>query len=305
MMSNRQVCYSFVFFFCEWPRSLFRILKFLARTLAVLTFAHRFCRKFNCFFSCFPGRQSLIGNEQDRLVPFCPEDPSSVMHFFNTSESSGSIILPDGITDVIIDVGQHSSPIIPTSENTFVIGFEPIPHIHRKNVDSNRDLHSQNLLNIQMAAGECDRVHIFKELKDSQSSSLRDVVPEQGIHWLQKVGSITRPEKRFLFQVIYTYPVVVTKLHHVLIRLPYTISVSMLKIDAQGFDFDVLKGCGEAIRRVKEVVVEACVNQEQLYRGASTKAAIVQYMVQHGFSLTSVEPDSYGQEENLFFLNTN
>ncbi len=78
--------------------------------------------------------------------------------------------------------------------------------------------------------------------------------------------------------------------------------VEYLKIDAQGSDFAVIKSAGERLKDIQKIELEVAVTSNQLYIGAAYKAEVVDYLEQAGFTLVSVENQSYGQEENLTFV---
>lgn len=78
--------------------------------------------------------------------------------------------------------------------------------------------------------------------------------------------------------------------------------VEFLKIDAQGADYDVLVSVGDRLRQIERITMEVAVTPRQLYRGASSKSDVIQFMTSRGFELTEASPQSNGQEENLTFV---
>jgi len=79
-------------------------------------------------------------------------------------------------------------------------------------------------------------------------------------------------------------------------------TVEYLKIDAQGADFDVVVSAGERIRDIAKIKLEVAITPTQLYAGAKTKSEIIDYLKSYNFVLVAVETQSYGQEENLTFI---
>jgi FkbM family methyltransferase len=79
--------------------------------------------------------------------------------------------------------------------------------------------------------------------------------------------------------------------------------VDFLKIDAQGADFSVVRSAGSRLADIRKIMLEADVTQARLYEGSAGRSDIVAYLEQRGFTLTGVETQSYGQEENLTFVN--
>lgn len=76
---------------------------------------------------------------------------------------------------------------------------------------------------------------------------------------------------------------------------------NFLKIDAQGFDLNVVKSLGVHIAKVDKIQLEVAITDFKLYHRADTKQDIMDYMDQSGFNLTASHPQSYNQEENLTF----
>jgi FkbM family methyltransferase len=79
-------------------------------------------------------------------------------------------------------------------------------------------------------------------------------------------------------------------------------SVDFLKIDAQGYDLEVVKSAGDRLADVAKVQMEATMVSYRQYEGAPGKSVIVEYMESRGFRLAGEEIQSHGQEANLTFL---
>jgi FkbM family methyltransferase len=75
--------------------------------------------------------------------------------------------------------------------------------------------------------------------------------------------------------------------------------VDYIKVDTQGHDLAVVRGLGERIKDVRDILVE--VQLQPLYVGASKKEDVVNYMKARGFLLVSATPQTRGKEENLLF----
>ena len=74
-----------------------------------------------------------------------------------------------------------------------------------------------------------------------------------------------------------------------------------LKIDAQGFDLNVVKSLGGFIAKVDKIQLEVGIVDVPLYHRADTKQDILDHMAEHYFKLTATHRQSHGQEENLTF----
>lgn len=82
-------------------------------------------------------------------------------------------------------------------------------------------------------------------------------------------------------------------------------SIEVLKIDTQGHDFEVIKGCGESLNVTKYIELEVQTTEFEIYQGQSKKNELLDYMEKKGFELVRTEIQTYGQEENLIFINKN
>ena len=76
-------------------------------------------------------------------------------------------------------------------------------------------------------------------------------------------------------------------------------SVEYLKIDAQGYDYYVVKSTGDRIRDIKKIQLE--VQLKPLYSGSKDKKAVMDFLNSKGFKLLYATKQSYDQEENLYF----
>jgi len=61
---------------------------------------------------------------------------------------------------------------------------------------------------------------------------------------------------------------------------------ALLKIDVQGFELDVLKGCEEQLNRFETIYVEA--SYVELYRGQALAGEVIEFLRQRGFDLRGV-----------------
>jgi len=78
--------------------------------------------------------------------------------------------------------------------------------------------------------------------------------------------------------------------------------VEFLKIDTQGYDFEVIKSLGDKIGIVDSLVCEVQITAEEVYLNSSKKSEIMEYMTARGFKLAATQKQTFDQEENLFFI---
>lgn len=77
--------------------------------------------------------------------------------------------------------------------------------------------------------------------------------------------------------------------------------VAYLKVDAQGTDLAVVRSAGERLRDIERISLEVQTTTVPLYRNASSREEILQFLTNAGFVLADIETQSHGQEENLTF----
>ena len=192
---------------------------------------------------------------------------------------------------IIIDVGAHTGQVcaLPFAQNpgNLVYAIEPIPEL----ADQLRSHHLPNLQVFQMVMGLANTqvpFHINQSRETSSLLTANCVGPWQSYaEQLQAVETIAVPMMRL----------------DTFIAQHAIVEVDLLKIDAQGYDLQVLQGAGTAIHCVKKILVEA--QLQPLYEGSATKAAIVEYLTSQGFYLAFTSPQTAGLEENLEFVRLN
>jgi hypothetical protein len=80
------------------------------------------------------------------------------------------------------------------------------------------------------------------------------------------------------------------------------LKVAYLKIDAQGSDLAVVRSAGERLKDIERICLEVQITPVPLYRNASQKQEVVEFLTKAGFKLVCCERQSYDQEENLTFV---
>jgi FkbM family methyltransferase len=82
-------------------------------------------------------------------------------------------------------------------------------------------------------------------------------------------------------------------------------NILFLKIDTQGYDFEVIKSAGELIRKVQILTCEVQIMDFELYKHSSKKKDIIDYLKSFNFTLIKEDKQTFDQEENLTFKNMN
>ena len=190
--------------------------------------------------------------------------------------------------DIAIDcganVGDVSAPM--ASRGAQVYAFEPNIKAASKIIGK-----LPNFVVIPMAIATENGFEIFHENAYEESSSLLPMDEEVRKVW---VGGKE-------LQVVNEYFVPTIRLDTFMdiMGIP---RVDFLKIDTQGFDYDVVVSCGDRLTDIGRIQLEVTVTSRQFYQGAKGKQEIVRFLTSRDFSLVEVEKQTYGAEENLLFV---
>jgi FkbM family methyltransferase len=78
--------------------------------------------------------------------------------------------------------------------------------------------------------------------------------------------------------------------------------IAALKIDAQGHDFEVVKGIGQHFDKVNYIELEVQIVQHELYKNSSKKEEVIEFLKNQEFDLIATSLHSWNQEQNICFL---
>lgn len=187
--------------------------------------------------------------------------------------------------DVGSHLGEHTFEEAKSNWDLIVYAFEPNISVSSKlfNVLS-------NFIVIPMAVSERNGFVEFNLNEYAASSSLLSYDEHGAEHWKSPPGSSHRTISRVLVPSIRLDTFMdAMKIDH----------VDFLKVDAEGYDFYVLKSAGDRLKDVERLRVE--VQKKPLFVGAKGKAAVVGFLKGQGFILVHSREQSYGQEEHLVF----
>lgn len=178
---------------------------------------------------------------------------------------------------------------------TFVIAIEPIPELvqHIKEQTSNL----KNMMVVEAAVSDFEGTKTFnvsppsKQYGDYACSSLLNFSDNSKTEW----------ENRDDFKVIRQIPVKVMRLDNFFIANDIT-KVDYLKIDTQGHDLNVLKGCGDLLSIIQKGEMEAGTKADVLYEGQNTEEECVKFLEDNGFRILRIESnDIHRNEVNILF----
>jgi len=201
--------------------------------------------------------------------------------------------------DVGANEGKAALHYARYESDTFVIAFEPIPTLVQSIKEQSK--HLKNIMVVQAAVSDFDGNETLKvsppseQYGDFACSSLLDFSEKAKTEWVGRED----------FKVIHQIPVKVIRLDNFFIANDITY-VDYLKIDTQGHDLNVLRGCGDLLSIIKSGEMEAATKVDVLYKGQNTKDDCIKFLEDNGFEITDVQSnDVHNNEVNIIFKNKN
>ncbi|KAL0485067.1 valine tRS [Acrasis kona] len=189
--------------------------------------------------------------------------------------------IPASIKTIWINVGTHLDPVLPPADDKsiMVIGFEPnLDLLERVRVNK-----YERLQVIPAAVANFHGVGSFRLSNNGgASSSLAKFVP--------------RAEKLDSGEVSF---VPIVRLEDIMKQIPRHINVESIKIDAQGFDLEVIKSAGEFVTRFTTITAEIVANDDLAYYKDvdNSRKSWMAYMTKYGFKKEHEDCNGVPQEE--------
>lgn len=196
---------------------------------------------------------------------------------------------PSDPVEIWFDVGAHLGELTfgwaRDNPDCVVYAFEPNIKAASKVIGR-----LPNFVVIPMAVSTVNGFETFYENAYEESSSLLPLDPEVRDFWVRG-GNL---------EVVNSYPVPSIRLD-TFMEIMGIPRVDFLKIDAQGYDYEVVLSCGERLKDVRRIQLEVTLTGKQFYRGAKGKREILELLSRNGFVLEEEKVQTYGMEENLVF----
>jgi FkbM family methyltransferase len=201
-----------------------------------------------------------------------------------TSHSQVLVELPNGVKNIVIDVGASHDPMVPRAEHTdtHVLAFEPLPTVQQQ-----VPTHPQLSL-LPAAVSDKSGIATIYEYGDpvaAQASSLAKASVGTG---LRHTGN--------------AYIVPTVSLSDILESIPRDVDIRLIKTDIQGLDFQVISSVGEALRErgVERLVTEVYLENTNAYDGVHNDFCMhwKDYMKNIGYKLLGLEIGSRVLDES-------
>ena len=179
--------------------------------------------------------------------------------------------------DYILDVGANEGQFV--KELRFygyrdkVLSFEPLLDVHKKLIEISKNDNNWEIFR-PLALGNKNTKSILNISKNSVSSSILNMNEEH---------IDNAPDSRFISK----QSIEEIKLDDVFNELNVENKNLFLKIDTQGYEFQVLEGAQKNLHLFKGILVE--VSLTELYKGQKSWLEIFNFIQNHGFKLWSVD----------------
>lgn len=181
---------------------------------------------------------------------------------------------------VVIDLGAHSNPIIPTKDNVKVLAFEP-------NLDIIKRITPQSYLHIipSIVSNETS-IKILNLYNDGLSSSV--YIHSHDSFW--NTDKERGDGRKILVPSI--------SFTEVLLSISNSADIRFLKTDIQGQDFTTLTSAGLLIKRIPYIKTEVSIGNCATYIGATNDFCRnwLPYMTSIGYNLYGLEQSFYRQD---------
>jgi FkbM family methyltransferase len=190
----------------------------------------------------------------------------------------------DTILDVGANTGQYGTIIRAIGFKGRIISFEPVSKSYQELlVNIKKDDHWTTL---NYALGNREGSAVINIAGNSVSSSILDMLPSHLKH---------RPSSKYIDQEL----IEIHKLDTVIEDIKKDNETYLLKIDAQGYEYNILEGASAALTHIKGVQVEMPL--EPLYNDERNMCELITYLQNKGFRLISIEPGSVDLENGQMF----
>lgn len=177
--------------------------------------------------------------------------------------------------DNIIDVGSNSGQFSKVAShfypNAAINAFEPLPDLYlkiEKLFDSNKKIKTHNL-----ALGNEVGVINFNKNKYGHISSILDISLDN-IHYPKQENDLSQIK------------VEIKTLDSLLLTNSLKAEITLLKLDVQGYELEVLKGAEESLKNIDYIIIEA--NLEQLYTNQPSFTEMNTHLMSKHFELSGM-----------------
>ena len=188
------------------------------------------------------------------------------------------------VLDVGANIGQYSNKIRKAGYKGDIISFEPLhkefERLKKKVIKDNK------WIAYNYALGNSDETCTINVAGNSESSSILEMLPIHIKHWTN--SKYIRQEE-----------VTIKKLDSVFDEIYKKNDNVFLKIDAQGYEYNVLEGAKKILGFIQGIQIE--MSLEPLYAEERSMCEMINYLSKKGYKLMSIEPGAVDGNNGQMF----
>ena len=187
--------------------------------------------------------------------------------------------------ETILDIGSNKGQFILLVENLFknkiIFSFEPIKEILEKQKEFFK--YKNNIFFFNIALGEKSKKKIFYITNRKDSSSFLKFNKNNIKNSNYNINEERAVEIKALDEVI---------------QFDKLVTPILLKIDVQGYELNVLKGCSNLLKKTTYIIVE--VSENEIYQGQPMANEIIEYLNKQNFIIIKKNISTNIGKSNLF-----
>ena len=188
------------------------------------------------------------------------------------------------ILDVGANTGQYGIIMRAIGFNGRIVSFEPVNKSFQELLITIKN--DKNWTALNYALGNSDGTTLINIAGNSVSSSILDMLPSHINH---------RPVSKYVDKELIN----INKLDTIFESIVKVNDINLLKIDTQGFEYNILEGASYSLSRIKGIQLE--MSLEPLYDKEKSMCEMIDYLLNKGFKLMSIEPGSVDLENGQMF----
>jgi FkbM family methyltransferase len=185
----------------------------------------------------------------------------------------------DLVFDVGANTGQYAMHLRNIGYHGKIVSFEPLSSAYKALESNSKNDPLWDTVNI--ALGNQEGTAIINIANNSQSSSILDMLPDH---------VRAAPESAYVGKE----EIVIRTMDSIFNDYRKPSNNVYLKIDAQGFERNIVEGAGRSLENILGIQLE--VSLVPLYAGETLFAEMIEFMSEKGYVLMSIEP-TYGNSD--------
>lgn len=216
-----------------------------------------------------------------------------ILKYLNNLQKKNLIKNFDQIFDVGAYTGEYIKLFLKLNKDAKIQAFEPLKKTYEELADKFKDNKNINCHNI--AIGEKEEILVINVMEHLESSTLSKINYQS--KYIMKKSIIFGLPINKLF--VKKEKVQVKSIDNIF-RLEGLNKIDLLKIDTEGFVYEILKGCKHSIKNIRMILVE--LHHGDLYENHNPKK-IHSYLIQNNFKLLKSFKFPFLNWEDRLYLN--